>query len=137
MDILDGFGVVVVCEEGCWCCFLMGFKVLISLWVVEMELCELCSVGVVFGLFDVDDEFFVIVCLVFLGIWLLLFDVIVVLDYDIVVEVLDNLDVEIDFEDFEDVDLFEEGDLGLLFDIGLFEVVLGVIFDEIDFYVDE
>lgn len=37
----------------------------------------------------------------------------------------------------EDADPFEEGDLGLLSDIGLPEAVLGVILDETDLYADE
>ena len=59
------------------------------------------------------------------------------LDYDIAAEVLDNLDADIDPEDLEDADPFEEGDLGLLSDVGLSEAVLGVILDESDLYADE
>lgn len=68
---------------------------------------------------------------------LLLSDATAALDYDIAAEVLDNLDAEIDPEDLEDADPFEEGDLGLLSDIGLPEAVLGVILDETDLYADE
>ena len=50
---------------------------------------------------------------------------------------LDSLDAEIDPEDLEDAEPFEEGDLGLLSDIGLPEAVLGVILDESDLYADE
>ena len=68
---------------------------------------------------------------------LLLSDAAAALDYDIAAEVLDNLDADIDPEDLEDADPFEEGDLGLLSDVGLPEAVLGVILDETDLYADE
>ena len=67
----------------------------------------------------------------------MLSDATAALDYDIAAEVLDNLDADIDPEDLEDADPFEEGDLGLLSDIGLSEAVLGVILDETDLYADE
>ena len=68
---------------------------------------------------------------------LFLSDATAALDYDIAAEVLDNLDADIDPEDLEDAEPFEEGDLGLLSDIGLPEAVLGVILDETDLYADE
>lgn len=118
-DTPDGFGVAVVREEGRWRCSPMGPKALTSLRAAETELRELRSAGAVFGLLDVDDEFFVIVRPAPSGTRLLLSDATAALDYDIAAEVLDNLDAEIDPEDLEDADPFEEGDLGLLSDIGL------------------
>lgn len=112
-------------------------KVLASLADAENELRELRSSGPVFGLIDVDDEFFVIVRPAPAGTRLLLSDATAALDYDIAAEVLENLDFEIDPEDLEDAEPFEEGDLGLLADIGLPEAVLGVIIAETDLYADE
>ena len=60
-DTPDGFGVAVVREEGQWRCSAMARKSLTSLAAAETELRELRSSGAVFGLLDVDDEFFVIV----------------------------------------------------------------------------
>lgn len=136
-DIPDGFGVAVVREEGKWRCAPLGSKALTSLSAAETELRELRSSGAVFGLLDVDDEFFVIVRPAPSGTRLLLSDATAALDYDIAAEVLDSLDAEIDPEDLEDAEPFEEGDLGLLSDIGLPEAVLGVILDETDLYADE
>ena len=136
-DAPDGFGVAVVCEEGQWHCSAMARKSLTSLAAAETELRELRSSGAVFGLLDVDDEFFVIVRPAPSGTRLLLSDATAALDYDIAAEVLDNLDADIDPEDLEDAEPFEEGDLGLLSDIGLPEAVLGVIVDESDLYADE
>ncbi|WP_421843502.1 tRNA adenosine deaminase-associated protein [Mycobacterium sp.] len=136
-DLPEGFGVAVVREEGRWRCSAMGRGALTSLSAAETELRELRSSGAVFGLLDVDDEFFVIVRPAPSGTRLLLSDATAALDYDIAAEALDSLDAEIDPEDLEDAEPFEEGDLGLLSDIGLPEAVLGVIVDETDLYADE
>jgi putative tRNA adenosine deaminase-associated protein len=126
----DGFGVAVVREDGKWRCSAMRKAALNSLTAAETELRELRSAGAVFGLLDVDDEFFVIVRPAPAGTRLLL-------DYDIAEEVLAKLDNDISPEELEEADPFEEGDLGLLSDIGLPEAVLGVILDESDLYADE
>ena len=136
-DTPDGFGVAVVREDGQWRCSAMRSKALTSLTAAETELRELRSSGAVFGLLDIDDEFFVIVRPAPSGTRLLLSDATAALDYDIAAEVLDNLDADINPEDLEDADPFEEGDLGLLSDVGLPEAVLGVILDETDLYADE
>src|ERR1700760_4852224 len=136
-DTPDGFGGAVVREDGKWRCSAMQAKALSSLTVAETELRELRSAGAVFGLLDIDDEFFVIVRPAPAGTRLLLSDATAALDYDIAAEVLDNLDADIDPEDLEDADPFEEGDLGLLSDVGLAEAVLGVILDETDLYAAE
>ncbi|MBV8177304.1 MAG: tRNA adenosine deaminase-associated protein [Mycobacterium sp.] len=136
-DTPDGFGVAVVREDGKWRCSAMPAKALTSLTAAETELRELRSAGAVFGLLDIDDEFFVIVRPAPSGTRLLLSDATAALDYDIAAEVLDNLDADIDPEDLEDAEPFEEGDLGLLSDVGLPEAVLGVILDETDLYADE
>lgn len=110
---------------------------LTSLSAAETELRELRSAGAVFGLIDVDDEFFIIVRPAPAGTRLLLSDATAALDYDIAAEVLDKLDADIDDEDLEDEDPFEQGDLGLLSDVGLPEGVLGVIVADFDMEIDE
>lgn len=136
-EILDGFGVAVVREDGKWRCSPLKSKVLTSLQAAETELRELRSSGAVFGLLDIDDEFFVIVRPAPAGTRLLLSDATAALEYDIAAEVLENLDADIDEDDLDDVDPFEEGDLGVLADIGLPEAVLSVILSETDLYADE
>ena len=106
-DTPDGFGVAVVREDGKWRCSAMRSKALTSLSVAETELRELRSAGAVFGLLDIDDEFFVIVRPAPSGTRLLLSDATAALDYDIAAEVLDNLDADIDPEDLEDAYPFE------------------------------
>src|ERR1700739_1742072 len=101
-DTPDGFGVAVVREEGKWRCSAMGPKALASLGDAETELRELRSAGAVFGLLDVDDEFFVIVRPAPSGTPLVLSDGTPGVGFSIGAEVLDNLDADIDPEDLED-----------------------------------
>lgn len=136
-DASYGFAVAVVRESATWRCSPMSAAALTSLAAAETELRELRSAGAVFGLLDVDDEFFLIVRPAPSGTRLLLSDATAALDYDIAAEALEKLDADIAAEDLEDSDPFEEGDLGVLSDVGLPEAVLGVILGEIDLYPDE
>lgn len=115
----------------------MSSAALTSLAAADTELRELRSAGAVFGLLDIDDEFFLIIRPAPAGTRLLLSDATAALDYDIAAEALERLDADIAPEDLEDRDPFEEGDLGVLSDVGLPEAVLGVILGEIDLYADE
>ncbi|GAA2571401.1 tRNA adenosine deaminase-associated protein [Mycolicibacterium diernhoferi] len=136
-NLPGGFGVAVVREDGKWRCTPMRKAVLNSLSAAETELRELRSAGAVFGLLNVDEEFFVIVRPAPAGTRLLLSDATAALDYDIAAEVLDKLDSDIDDEDLEDADPFEEGDLGVLSDIGLPDGVLGVIVSDEEMEIEE
>lgn len=136
-DRPDGFGVAVIREDGKWRLAPMRAAALNSLSAAETELCEIRSSGAVFGLLDVDDEFFVIVRPAPAGTRLLLSDATAALDYDIAAEVLEKLDNDISEDDLDPEEPFEEGDLGVLADVGLPEAVLGVILDESDLYADE
>lgn len=136
-DTPYGFAVAVVREGVAWRCSPMSADALNSLATAETELRELRSAGAVFGLLDVDDEFFLVVRPAPSGTRLLLSDATAALDYDIAAEALEKLDADIAAEDLEDSDPFEEGDLGVLADVGLPEAVLGVILAESDLYADE
>lgn len=140
LDDLEGFAVAVVREDGKWRCTALTTAALDSLEAAETELREMRSSGAVFGLIDVDDEFFVILRPAPSGTRLLLSDATMALDYDIAADVLDALNVEtpdIDPDDLDTVEPWEEGDLGLLADLGLPEPVLGVILAETELYPDE
>lgn len=136
-EIPDGFGVAVVREDGKWRCSPMRKAARASLTAAETELRELRSVGAVFGLIDIDDDFFIIVRPAPAGTRLLLSDATAALDYDIAAEALEHLDADIDAEELEDADPFEEGDVELLADVGLHGDVLGVILSDTELYADE
>ncbi|HEX5145120.1 MAG TPA: tRNA adenosine deaminase-associated protein [Mycobacterium sp.] len=136
-DIPDGFAVAVVREDGKWRCSAMGSGALTSLTAAETELRELRSAGAVFGLINIDDDFFIIVRPAPSGTHLLLSDATAALDYDIAAEVLEMLDADIEDDDLEDAEPFEEGDVGVLSDIGLHADVLGVILSDTELYADD
>ncbi|MGW0174465.1 tRNA adenosine deaminase-associated protein [Rhodococcus sp. NPDC003322] len=137
---LEGFGVAVVLDDGKWKCTALTSAALTSLDQAEKELLEMRASGAVFGLLDVDEEFFVILRPAPTGTRLLLSDATMALDYDIAADVLEALNIEapdIDPDDLDDIEPWEEGDLGVLSDLGLPEPVLGVILAETDLYPDE
>ncbi|MGU3290977.1 tRNA adenosine deaminase-associated protein [Williamsia sp. M5A3_1d] len=139
-DDLDGFAVAVVREEGKWTVSAMDNAALTSLDDAEKSLKQMRSAGAVFGLLDVDDEFFVVIRPSPSGSRLLVSDATAAIDYDIAADVLDaiNIDVpDIDSDDLDDVEPWEEGDLGVLADLGLPDSVMSVIVGDTDLYADE
>ncbi|KJF25183.1 tRNA adenosine deaminase [Rhodococcus sp. ACPA4] len=136
----EGFGVAVVRDEGKWTVKALTSAALTSLSSAETELRELRSSGAVFGLIDVDEEFFIILRPAPTGTHLLISDATAAIDYDIAADVLDALNVEIpdiDPDDLDNVEPWEEGDLSVLADLGLPEPVLSVITADTDLYPDE
>jgi putative tRNA adenosine deaminase-associated protein len=139
-DDVEGFAVAVVREDGTWRCSPLSSAALTSLAAAEDELKALRSSGAVFGLLDVDDELFIVVRPAPSGTRLLVSDATAAIDYDIAADVLEALNVEIpdiDPDELDDVDPWEEGDLGVLADLGLPEPVFSVILAETDLYPDE
>ncbi|MQA17052.1 MAG: tRNA adenosine deaminase [Pseudonocardiaceae bacterium] len=135
---LTGFAVVVVREDGRWQCNALEAAALQDLDAAITELRGQRTTGAVFGLLDVDDEFFVIVRPVPGGVSLLLSDAAAALDYDVAADVLDLLRVEVPEDEAIDADdVWPEGDLGVLADVGLPPEELQVIVDEVDLYPDE
>ena len=135
LEPLAGFGVAVVRENGEWRCDLMESSTLAELDAAITALRHLRSTGAVFGLLNVDDEFFIIVRPSAGGAALLLSDTVAALDYDIAADVLDLLRIELPDDDDETV--WPAGDLGILADFGLSEGELQVIIDEVGLYPDE
>ncbi len=135
---VTGFAVAVVREDGRWQCTTLDAAALRDLDAAITELRGQRSTGAVFGLLNVDDEFFVIVRPVPGGVSLLLSDAAAALDYDIAADVLDLLRVEVPDDDAVDADdVWPEGDVGVLADLGLPGEELQVIVDEVDLYPDE
>jgi putative tRNA adenosine deaminase-associated protein len=139
-DDVEGFAVAVVREEGKWRCSPLSRDALTDLSAAENELKALRSSGAVFGLLDIDDEFFIVLRPAPSGTRMLVSDATAAIDYDIAADVLEALNVEIpdiDPDELDDVEPWEEGDLGVLADLGLPEPVLSVILAETDLYPDE
>lgn len=135
---VTGFAVAVVREDGRWQCTKLDAAALKDLDAAITGLRAQRSTGAVFGLLDVDDEFFVVVRPVPGGVSLLLSDAVAALDYDVAADVLDLLRVEVPEEDAVDPDdVWPEGDLGLLADLGLPAEEMQVIIDDVDLYPDE
>ena len=132
---VNGFAVAVVREDGRWRCSRMDSSALSELDAAITELRQLRSTGAVFGLLAVDDEFFIVLRPVPGGVSLLLSDAAAALDYDIAADVLDLL--RVDPPDEEDDELWPEGDLAVLADLGMPQHELQVIVDEVDLYPDE
>jgi putative tRNA adenosine deaminase-associated protein len=132
---VNGFAVAVVREDGRWRCSKMDSSALSELDAAITELRQLRSTGAAFGLLAVDDEFFIILRPVPGGVSLLLSDAAAALDYDIAADVLDLL--RVDPPDEEDEELWPEGDLAVLADLGMPKHELQVIVDEVDLYPDE
>lgn len=132
---LRGYAVAVVREEGKWRCVPLDNDMLTNLDAAITSLRDIRSQGAVFGLLDVDDEFFVVIRPVPGGVRLLLSDAVAAMDYDIAADVLDLLRIDVPSD--EDADPWPEGDLALLADVGMPEPELGLIVDEVDLYPDE
>lgn len=131
----DGFAVSVVREDGRWRCARMDDEVLGELDAAITELRQIRSTGAAFGMLAVDDEFFILIRPTPGGVALLLSDAAAALDYDVAADVLDLLRVEPPDEDDDEV--WPEGDLGLLADLGLPAPEVQVIIEDIDLYPDE
>ncbi|HWE88457.1 MAG TPA: tRNA adenosine deaminase-associated protein [Pseudonocardiaceae bacterium] len=131
----DGFAVSVVREDGRWRCARMDEAALGELDAAITELRQIRSTGAAFGMLAVDEEFFILLRPTPGGVALLLSDAAAALDYDVAADVLDLLRVEPPDEDDDEV--WPEGDLAILADLGLPSPELQVIVDEMDLYPDE
>ncbi|GAB91842.1 hypothetical protein GORHZ_151_00140 [Gordonia rhizosphera NBRC 16068] len=137
---MEGFAVAVIREDGSWKVTALKQSALLDLRDAERQLRELRSSGAVFGLLDVDDEFFIVVRPAPSGAHLLVSDATAAVDYDIAADALEAMNIEVpdlDPDELDDVDPWEEGDLGILADLGLPEPVMSVIVSDTDLYADE
>jgi putative tRNA adenosine deaminase-associated protein len=132
---VSGFAVAVVREDGKWRCAALDSTALRELDAAITELRKIRSTGAVFGLLAVDDEFFLLLRPSPGGVSLLLSDAAAALDYDIAADALDLLRVDPPAEDDDEV--WPEGSLDILADLGLPAPEMQVIIDEVDLYPDE
>ncbi len=136
-DALPGFAVAAIREEGRGRCAPMSPDALVDLDAAITELRGLRSTGAVVGLLDVDDEFFVLLRPTPSGVALMVSDAAAALDYDVAADVLDLLRVELPPDDDALDDVWPEGDLGILADLGLPADELEVLASQVELYPDE
>ena len=132
---IPGFAIAVVREDGKWRCATLENAVLRELDTAITELRKIRSTGAVFGLLAVDDEFFLLLRPSPGGVSLLLSDAAAALEYDIAADALDLL--RVDPPEDDDVEVWPEGSLDILADLGLPAPEMQVIIDEVDLYPDE
>jgi len=131
---ISGFAIAVVREDGKWRCATLPNSALRELDAAITELRKIRSTGAIFGLLAVDDEFFLLLRPSPGGVSLLLSDAAAALDYDIAADALDLLRVDPPEDDDE---VWPEGSLYILADLGLPAPEMQVIIDEVDLYPDE
>jgi putative tRNA adenosine deaminase-associated protein len=129
-----GFAVAVVREEGRWRWQSLDDSALRELDAAITELRKIRTSGAVLGMLAVDDEFFILLRLSPGGVSLLLSDATAALDYDVAADALDLLRVEPPDDDDE---MWPEGALDIVADLGLPAPEMQVIVDEVDLYPDE
>jgi putative tRNA adenosine deaminase-associated protein len=129
-----GFAVAVVREEGRWRWQSLDDSALRELDAAITELRKIRTSGAVLGMLAVDDEFFILLRPSPGGVSLLLSDATAALDYDVAADALDLLRVEPPDDDDE---MWPEGALDIVADLGLPAPEMQVIVDEVDLYPDE
>lgn len=132
---VPGFAIAVVREDGKWRCATLENSALRELDAAITELRKIRSTGAVFGLLAVDDEFFLLLRPSPGGVSLLLSDAAAALEYDIAADALDLL--RVDPPEDDDDEVWPEGSLDILADLGLPAPEMQVIIDEVDLYPDE
>src|SRR5919112_5645296 len=134
---LPGYAVAAIREDGKWRCLRLTPEALVDLDTAITELRELRSTGAVVGLLDVDDEFFVLLRPTPGGVALMVSDAAAALDYDVAADVLDLLRVDLPPDDDALDDVWPEGDLSILADLGLPADELEVLASQVELYPDE
>ena len=134
-EAVPGFAIACVREDGKWRCTAMDSSFLGELDAAITALRKVRSTGAIIGLLGIDDQFFLLLRPAPSGLSLLLSDAAAALDYDIAADALDLLRVEPPSEDDDEV--WPEGALDILEDIGLPAAELQVIVGEVDLYPDE
>jgi putative tRNA adenosine deaminase-associated protein len=136
-DALPGFAVAAIREDGQWRCARMDPDSLVDLDAAITELRGLRSTGAVLGLLDVDDEFFVLLRPTPGGVALMVSDAAAALDYDVAADVLDLLRIDLPSDDDALDDVWPEGDLNIIADLGLPADELEVLASQVELYPDE
>lgn len=142
MDVQEVFGyaVAVARTENKWTVITLDDEALKSISVAEQQVRQIRSEGAVFGVLNVDDEFFIILRPGPARTRIFVSDATAAIDYGIAAEALGRINVEVpdlDDDEFEETEPWAEGDFSILFDLGLPDDVLSVIVDDYELFADE
>ncbi len=133
---IDAYAVLVFRQEGQWQLSVLPDAVTDDLQALIAAVGQQPGENGAFALVDVADEFFVVVRVQMGRVRLLLSDVTAAVAWDLAVQVLDYLDLEVPGEDDLE-DIWPVGDLGVFDDLGLDEMEMGAILSDLDAYADE
>ncbi|MDQ3503153.1 MAG: tRNA adenosine deaminase-associated protein [Actinomycetota bacterium] len=133
---VDAYAVIAFREEGTWQVGLLPDVLTDDLDGLIAAVRQQPGENGAFALVDVADEFFVVVRVQFGRVRLLLSDVTAAVAWDLAVQVLEHLDLDVPGDDdLEEV--WPAGDLSIFDDMGLDEMEMGAILADLDAYADE
>lgn len=133
---VDAYAVIAFREEGTWQVGLLPDVLTDDLDGLIAAVRQQPGENGAFALVDVADEFFVVVRVQLGRVRLLLSDVTAAVAWDLAVQVLEHLDLDVPGDDdLEEV--WPAGDLGIFDDMGLDEMEMGAILGDLDAYADE
>lgn len=132
----ESYAVIAYREQGPWQVEVLPEAVTSDLDALIAAVRQQPGENGAFALVDVADEFFVVVRVQQGRVRLLLSDVTAAVAWDLAVQVLEHLDLDVPGDDdLEEV--WPAGDLGILSDMGLDEMEMGAILSDDDAYADE
>lgn len=133
---VDTYAVIAFREEGTWQVGLLPDVLADDLDGLIAAVRQQPGENGAFALVDVADEFFVVVRVQLGRVRLLLSDVTAAVAWDLAVQVLEHLDLDVPGDDdLEEV--WPAGDLSIFDDMGLDEMEMGAILADLDAYADE
>lgn len=133
----SGYAVVVCRDAGRWQCDLLPPAVLTDLEHAVAAVRQQASEGGPLALMNIEDEFFIAIRVMpDASVRVLLSDATAALDWDVAMQAVEFLDVEVPADDNDD-ELWPTGDMELLSDLGLPADELRMIVDDVDLYADE
>jgi putative tRNA adenosine deaminase-associated protein len=130
------FCIAVYREDNAWEAEVLPVAVIESFDSVIHALRQQPSIGGVFGLIAVGDDFFLIVRVTGSNVAVFLSDLTASVDWQLAKQVLEHLDIPIPYD--EDLDqVLPAGDLSILADLGVDEMELCALSGDLDLFPDE
>lgn len=135
-DLDECSAVVVYREDGAWQSGLLPEVLTEDLEGLLQAVRQQSGDGGSFALVDVAHEFFVVVRVLQGQEMLLLSDVTASVAWDLALQVVEHLDLDVPAEDDLD-EVLPAGDLGIFADLGLDEMEMGMVLSDTELYADE